>query len=485
LVDEAQCAEEGSEIDPSAVCGDMPRNSKVGYLFAENAGDQASFNRTVAHELGHGAFAYEHPFDNAAYKTEQGTTHNLMDYVKDDDLAYFQWQSTLGLNLTWGFLEGDEDGLQMLLLTEKGILAEFVYQIHKTNKNSGNTNHQFKFDCPKLTKLCPLDGSSISGLKLCNILVSDSVYINQNYYHIKLETVAQKNFSSIPIDTIYYLTTPPTPPLVVPDPKIDASAHRNCPYLDSVSYEFGNYRLIIRGDDAWNLGRYMFGPFCTDGTIHGDPFPSMEVTVTGSNSVKGYWGCVRTKAGSSCPSPGIRAHYTARPGKNRPHDGYDITAAVGTNIHAIRGGEVVKVENSYQARNNTYRSQNNRDHTGAKNTGGNCGCHYSSGYGNTIIIKTKEKVKKCDGSGVVSDSFYVKYAHLNTVSVQVGNEVTEGQIIGTSGCSGNAAGYAVADTAYYHLHIESTTKVPVGNTFVNLKRDVDVLDLFSTKLQKK
>ena len=111
LVNKAQCSEEDSKIDPSAVCGDMPRNSKVGYMFAENAGDQASFNRTVAHELGHGAFSYEHPFDNAAYKTEQGTTHNLMDYVKDDELAYFQWQSTLGLNLTWGFLEGDEDGM--------------------------------------------------------------------------------------------------------------------------------------------------------------------------------------------------------------------------------------------------------------------------------------------------------------------------------------------------------------------------------------
>ena len=33
----------------------------------------------------------------------------------------------------------------------------------------------------------------------------------------------------------------------------------------------------------------------------------------------------------------------------------------------------------------------------------------------------------------------------------------------------NAAGYTVADTDYYHLHIESTTEVPVGNTFVNLK----------------
>lgn len=113
LVNKAQCTEEDSKIDPSAVCGDMPRNSKVGYLFAENAGGQASFNRTVAHELGHGAFTYEHPFDNAAYTVEQGTTHNLMDYVKDDDLAYFQWQSTLGLNLTWGFLEGDEDGMMI------------------------------------------------------------------------------------------------------------------------------------------------------------------------------------------------------------------------------------------------------------------------------------------------------------------------------------------------------------------------------------
>ena len=69
-----------------------------------------SFNRTVAHELGHGAFTWQHPFDEP-FKNEQGATRNLMDYVTDDDLAYFQWQSTLGPNLTWGFLEGDEDGM--------------------------------------------------------------------------------------------------------------------------------------------------------------------------------------------------------------------------------------------------------------------------------------------------------------------------------------------------------------------------------------
>ncbi|MCQ2210404.1 MAG: hypothetical protein MJZ34_08940 [Paludibacteraceae bacterium] len=77
------------------------------------------FNRTLAHELGHGAFTYEHPFDNAAYKTEQGATRNLMDYVTDDDLAYFQWQSTLGLNLTWGFLEGDEDAMKLVTDAKK------------------------------------------------------------------------------------------------------------------------------------------------------------------------------------------------------------------------------------------------------------------------------------------------------------------------------------------------------------------------------
>ena len=76
LVDEAQCAEEGSEIDPSAVCGDMPRNSKVGFLFAKNnAADRASFNRTVAHELGHGAFAWQHPFD---LTEEKISTNNLI-----------------------------------------------------------------------------------------------------------------------------------------------------------------------------------------------------------------------------------------------------------------------------------------------------------------------------------------------------------------------------------------------------------------------
>lgn len=70
------------------------------------------FNRTLAHELGHGAFAWQHPFDEP-FKNEQGVTRNLMDYVNDDDLAYFQWQSTLGLNLTWGFLEGDEDAMNL------------------------------------------------------------------------------------------------------------------------------------------------------------------------------------------------------------------------------------------------------------------------------------------------------------------------------------------------------------------------------------
>lgn len=86
------------------------------------------FNRTMTHELGHGAFAYEHPFDYAAYKTGQGTTHNLMDYVADDDLAYFQWQSTLGLNLTWGFLEGDEDAM----FTDKMFLYDPNFRLFTT-----------------------------------------------------------------------------------------------------------------------------------------------------------------------------------------------------------------------------------------------------------------------------------------------------------------------------------------------------------------
>ncbi|MCQ2211744.1 MAG: hypothetical protein MJZ34_15790, partial [Paludibacteraceae bacterium] len=72
------------------------------------------FNRTLAHELGHGAFTWQHPFDEP-FKNEQGATRNLMDYVTDDDLAYFQWLSTLGLNLTWGFLEGDEDTMGNIL----------------------------------------------------------------------------------------------------------------------------------------------------------------------------------------------------------------------------------------------------------------------------------------------------------------------------------------------------------------------------------
>jgi len=58
---------------------------------------------------------------------------------------------------------------------------------------------------------------------------------------------------------------------------------------------------------------------------------------------------------------------------------------------------------------------------------------YDSGYGNYIVIE--------DSRGYVT-----KYAHLDSISVSVGQSVMHGDVIGLSGNTGNSTGS--------HLHIE-------------------------------
>ena len=92
--------------DPT-ILGFMPRGGS--YAFIAGGGDIA---RTLAHELGHGAFTLEHIFADDAML--QGQTDNLMDYADGQHLMKHQWDRVHDPKTVWGLFEGEEEGKNVL-----------------------------------------------------------------------------------------------------------------------------------------------------------------------------------------------------------------------------------------------------------------------------------------------------------------------------------------------------------------------------------
>lgn len=118
-----------------------------------------------------------------------------------------------------------------------------------------------------------------------------------------------------------------------------------------------------------------------------------------------------------------------RDGSRRPHQGWDFEAKPGTPCYAVADGEVVMVRN-----------------VGA--------------YGRQIAIRFDFDF---DGDGD-ADTLFAFYAHLSRADVAVGDRVTRGQQIGTTGNSGNAVGMRGRDQ---HLHFELRTRPIAGRGLGN------------------
>ena len=144
----------------------------------------------------------------------------------------------------------------------------------------------------------------------------------------------------------------------------------------------------------------------------------------------------------------VRAHIFGRPnvqgnlfrGERRTsagrvyyHQGVDVLARKGTPIIAPADGVV--------------------ERAGAWNPGG---------YGRAVIVRVDTN----------EGTYYVLYAHLDSVSVQAGQRLRRGQVIGTVGNSGNAGGLPEAEM---HLHLEVRNREPVGR---GLEGRLDPLDFF-------
>ncbi len=87
--------------DPSSL-GYMPRNRAAGFVFIQpHRGNTDDFLKTIAHELGHGAFNLKHTFSE--HPLAPGATDNMMDYSNGTFLNKYQWdyihepQTVLGL----------------------------------------------------------------------------------------------------------------------------------------------------------------------------------------------------------------------------------------------------------------------------------------------------------------------------------------------------------------------------------------------------
>jgi hypothetical protein len=109
--------------------GKMPRQSQFGFIFVKGATAEA-VGRTVAHEVGHGAYTLEHTFSDGIGLS---TTDNLMDYKDGYDLLKYQWDVVHDPGHVWGIFEDDDasadygvNKISADFLNEDGKTVSFV-----------------------------------------------------------------------------------------------------------------------------------------------------------------------------------------------------------------------------------------------------------------------------------------------------------------------------------------------------------------------
>ncbi|MFK7033404.1 hypothetical protein, partial [Flavobacterium oreochromis] len=143
-------------ITPSRpIAGFMPRHSQFGFVFTDTAAQETKPNSSItsvmAHELGHGVFELEHPWEQYATGNKNSNTPWLMDYTAGTKLPYVHWQrishpkfgvyvldgstkgelaSGYGLTPDFKFLKTNTSTVTYLKNAEEGFLGGFVF-----NKN--------------------------------------------------------------------------------------------------------------------------------------------------------------------------------------------------------------------------------------------------------------------------------------------------------------------------------------------------------------
>lgn len=118
------------ESATEGVAGDMPRNKPVGYVFADPSVKYGD-GYTVAHEIGHGLFTFDHAFEY--YDGNQGSSTNVMDYSSSYESPYLKvWQWNLmdtHPNYVLPFFEDDESS--MLVKSAEDVRKEILRKAYQ------------------------------------------------------------------------------------------------------------------------------------------------------------------------------------------------------------------------------------------------------------------------------------------------------------------------------------------------------------------
>ncbi|MCF8716172.1 fibronectin type III domain-containing protein [Joostella atrarenae] len=102
----------GNDIMPSRpIAGFMPLQRQFGFVFntsAEEEGKAGNLGQVIAHEIGHGIFALQHPFTENG--TSKGATDWLMDYGSGSTLNHMNWAQIHNPDLKFYVFQDEEEG---------------------------------------------------------------------------------------------------------------------------------------------------------------------------------------------------------------------------------------------------------------------------------------------------------------------------------------------------------------------------------------
>ena len=144
----------------------------------------------------------------------------------------------------------------------------------------------------------------------------------------------------------------------------------------------------------------------------GNPVKDPEIASSGVSGKKGgTYGCTRVNAHSSCH--GVRGLQF--------HNGIDIKAAPNSKVYSMYSGKVVSIRNSFAP-----------------------GQYEKNSFGNFVVVR----------STINGQTVYIKFNHLNSVSVSKDQVISAGDILGLSGTTGNAGDHPGAKPIMPHIHIE-------------------------------
>ena len=118
----------------TSLSGFMPFKRQYGYIF--NNDDV----KTIAHELGHGAFRLRHTFSPEAFIANQGSTDNLMDYSGSEATKLYkhQWDNVHNPEKMIGWFQDDEESAQGPP-SLPGAFNQMVAQLVCAFKNNSST----------------------------------------------------------------------------------------------------------------------------------------------------------------------------------------------------------------------------------------------------------------------------------------------------------------------------------------------------------